>query len=63
MFIKPATKPSAQPTDQTMPLHFSKGWRVTGWVLLALILTLGFLGYLMPSMRVNWQSIASMCGF
>ena len=63
MFVKPTTKPSAQSTDQTMPLKFSKSWRVAGWVLLTLILTLGFLGYLMPSMRINWQSIASMCGF
>jgi EamA domain-containing membrane protein RarD len=26
-------------------------------------LCIGFLGYLTPSMLINWETIASMCGF
>jgi hypothetical protein len=27
------------------------------------VLYIGFLGYLTPSMRINWETIATMCGF
>ena len=27
------------------------------------VLALGFIGYLSPGMRLNWETIASMCGF
>jgi hypothetical protein len=32
-------------------------------VLLGAVLSVGFLAYLSPSMRLNWETIASMCGF
>ena len=32
-------------------------------LLLVIVLGIGFLGYLTPGMRVNWQTIATMCGF
>jgi hypothetical protein len=33
------------------------------WALLGGVLFVGFLPYLSPSMRLNWETIASMCGF
>lgn len=56
-------KSAVEQTSQAQPLQFSKRVRVASWFLLAAVLTLGFLGYMMPSVRVNWQTIASMCGF
>lgn len=38
-------------------------WRVLGWVTIVLVLGLAFWGYLTPSMMVNWESLAAMCGF
>ena len=35
---------------------------VGGGVLLA-VLVIGFLGYLTPSMRINWETVAAMCEF
>ena len=32
-------------------------------LLLIIVLGIGFLGYLTPGMRVNWETIATMCGF
>jgi hypothetical protein len=56
-------KSAAEQTSHPQPLQLSKRARVTGWVVLVAVMALGFLGYLMPSVRVNWQTIASMCGF
>ncbi|WP_203583627.1 hypothetical protein [Sheuella amnicola] len=33
------------------------------WLLLVLVLGIGFLGYLHPSMQLQWETIATMCGF
>lgn len=33
------------------------------WLLLLLVLGLGMMAYTMPGMRLNWETIASMCGF
>jgi hypothetical protein len=33
------------------------------WAMLGGVLCVGFLAYLSPSMRLNWETIASMCGF
>ncbi|WP_255592615.1 hypothetical protein [Bordetella sp. BOR01] len=38
-------------------------WRILGGVALAAVLALGFLGYTMPELRVNWETLAAMCGF
>jgi hypothetical protein len=32
-------------------------------VLLMVVLAIGFLGYMTPGMRLNWETIATMCGF
>ena len=32
-------------------------------LLLIIVLGIGFLGYLTPGMRVNWETIATMCVF
>jgi hypothetical protein len=37
--------------------------RVGLWALLGGVLFVGFLAYLSPAMRLNWETIASMCGF
>jgi Ni,Fe-hydrogenase I cytochrome b subunit len=59
MVVKSVVEQASQPH----PLQFSKRVRLVGWVVLVAVMALGFLGYLMPSVRVNWQTIASMCGF
>lgn len=56
-------KSAVEQISQAHPLQFSKRARVIVWVGLVAVMALGFLGYLMPSVRVNWQTIASMCGF
>lgn len=37
--------------------------RVGLGALLGGVLFVGFLAYLSPAMRLNWETIASMCGF
>ena len=56
-----ATPSSATQTDSMpkMPL----GWRVAAWLGLTGLLAVGFMGYFLPSMRLNWEAIAAMCGF
>ncbi|MDO9024581.1 hypothetical protein [Zwartia sp.] len=48
-------------TERNQPS--SKWLRISLGVFLGVVLVVGFLGYLTPSMRVNWEAIASMCGF
>lgn len=43
--------------------RLSLRWRIAAWTGLALVLAVGFLGYLMPGVRLNWETIAAMCGF
>jgi len=38
-------------------------WRAAGWVALVSLLSLGFMGYFLPSVRLNWEAFAAMCGF
>lgn len=38
-------------------------WRVGVGVVVVLLLILGFLGYFMPGLRLNWETIAALCGF
>jgi hypothetical protein len=38
-------------------------WRIAAWTALGAVLAIGFLGYMMPSVRLNWETIAAMCGF
>jgi len=49
-------------TDASIP-KASLTWRVLGWSLLVVVMAIGFLGYLTPGMRMNWETIAAMCGF
>jgi quinol-cytochrome oxidoreductase complex cytochrome b subunit len=49
-------------TDVTPP-KVRLAWRVTGWFLFVALMAVGFLGYLTPGMRLNWETIAAMCGF
>ena len=37
--------------------------KLLGAVALLGLLCIGFLGYLTPSMRIHWETIATMCGF
>ncbi|SPU54127.1 hypothetical protein [Bordetella trematum] len=37
--------------------------RWLGGLLLAAVMLLGFVGYLSPEMRINWENVAAMCGF
>lgn len=37
--------------------------RLLGGAAFVLVLILGFVGYLTPSMRLSWESVATMCGF
>lgn len=56
-----STSPSA-PETQKMPT-ISLGWRLAGWLALAVVILVGFAGYFMPGLRLNWETIAAMCGF
>ncbi|WP_269320888.1 MULTISPECIES: hypothetical protein [Bordetella] len=40
-----------------------KTWRILGGIALVAVLALGFLGYTMPGLRLNWETLAAMCGF
>lgn len=31
--------------------------------LFVLVLVVGFMGYLNPGVRLNWETLATMCGF
>lgn len=37
--------------------------RIATWTGLLILLALGFVGYLTPGMTLNWETIATMCGF
>jgi hypothetical protein len=37
--------------------------KLLGGGVLVVVMGIGFLGYLTPSMRINWETIATMCGF
>jgi hypothetical protein len=50
-------------TESGVMPKLSWPWRVAGWSALALALTIGFMGYFMPDVRLNWETIAAMCGF
>jgi hypothetical protein len=62
--------PETPQTSQTSQSHCSapqsrnsKWLRVSLAVAFALVLVVGFMGYLTPAMRVSWEAVASMCGF
>lgn len=41
-----------------------KPWqRWLSGIALALVLAVGFAGYLSPGMRISWESVAALCGF
>lgn len=37
--------------------------RVGLWLLVALVLAAGFVGWLQPDMLLAWESVAALCGF
>lgn len=51
------------PSDTCASSSRRPAWRWAGYGALALIMALGFWGYLSPSMRLNWESVAALCGF
>jgi len=50
-------------THRTPPPDAARHRRVVGALVLAVVLGLSFLGYLTPSMRIQWENFMSMCGF
>lgn len=59
---------NSQPDSQVDRQHgampnWPLAWRVTGWIALVSLLSLGFMGYFLPSVRLNWEAFAAMCGF
>lgn len=54
--------PSTTTQTQAMP-KLPLLWRVAAWVGLMALLALGFAGYFLPGVRLNWETIAAMCGF
>ena len=53
----------SSPTDSSAMPKLGLGWRITAWSALAVVLAAGFAGYFMPGLRLNWETIAAMCGF
>ena len=51
------------PHMQKSFLSFNRVLKLFGAAALLLVLGIGFLGYLTPGMRINWETIATMCGF
>lgn len=51
------------PTESDAMPKLALGWRIAGFSALALVLAVGFAGYFMPGLRLNWETIAAMCGF
>lgn len=49
--------------SQSSSMLFSPWIKAGLWLLLALVLGLGMFAYTMPGMRLNWETIASLCGF
>jgi hypothetical protein len=39
------------------------GVRLLVWGAVLGVMALGFMGYLSPGVRLNWETIAAMCGF
>ncbi|MEI2417488.1 hypothetical protein V8Z80_15040 [Orrella sp. JC864] len=37
--------------------------RIAAWAALAAVLALGFWGYTQPGMKLNWETLAALCGF
>ncbi|MGW8307478.1 MAG: hypothetical protein ACWGIK_17000 [Achromobacter pulmonis] len=50
-------------TPASKPVRRQRGWRLLGWVALALVLGLAFWGYTTPGMQIHWENLASLCGF
>ncbi len=55
-------RPSVMSDSATMPKLALK-WRLLIWIVLLAVLALGFSGYFLPGLRLNWETIAAMCGF
>lgn len=53
----------SSPTESRAMPKLGLGWRIAAWSALVIVLALGFVGYLMPGLRLNWETIAAMCGF
>ncbi|MFW8565494.1 hypothetical protein [Orrella sp. 11846] len=49
--------------SQVIRLSNRRWVRVLGWVVLLAVLGLGLLGYVNPSLKMNWETLATMCGF
>lgn len=55
--------PNSPSTESATMPKLGVGWRVAAWGALAIVLAVGFAGYFMPGLRLNWETIAAMCGF
>lgn len=38
-------------------------WRLFIWTVVLALMAVGFAGYLMPGVRLNWETIVALCGF
>jgi len=47
----------------TMTAKRGVGVRLLVWGAVLGVMALGFIGYLSPGVRLNWETIAAMCGF
>ena len=58
MKASPASRPVA-PVRRAARL----GWHIAAGLGLVVVLGVAFWGYLTPDMVLNWESVASLCGF
>ena len=52
-----------QARDQHPVKRPHRALRVSGMILLAVVLGVAFLGHLSPDMQLQWENLMALCGF
>ncbi|RTZ41538.1 hypothetical protein EKL30_13270 [Candidimonas sp. SYP-B2681] len=59
----PTSHYSSSTETTVKPIRRLRLGRIAGWLALAAVLALSFVGYLTPQMQVQWANFMSLCGF
>ena len=49
--------------SSSQSLQLSRGWRWTIYIGVAVLLGVGFWGYLSPTLVLSWETLVALCGF